>query len=662
MTVRPAKTFVFFIIVFGVFPYLSLFAQQKSLDDLLEMGITELMEVRVITPSKTPQKINETPAVVRIITAEQIRENGYTTMDEALAGLPGFQFRDMLSLNSYIFQRGIPNQNNLMLVLIDGVNINELNSGGFYGGAQYNLANVDRIEVVYGPASALYGTNAISGIINIISKNPKEYKEPIVNVLYGSFNTFNADVAYGYMNEKNDFGFRLSAMYKTSEKADLGGKEGDYNWTDAIDNFERDYSFDARLIYKNITAGVDFQNKQISAATYRRSVETIYRDRETFWNILFINGFVKHTHSIAEKNSLSSQVYYRNSTVLDNSVQEVTDTAQIGYYRPNYLLGFESTLYSELHDKFYLTGGFVFEYEELADDYSKTVSGSPSEKPPKPAKPKMDANTLFSFYLQGNLKSFSRIQLTAGARYDNSSVYDQVITPRAALIYNHERLTVKLLYMQAFRAPKPWDYTWGTGNDQLDPEKMTSNELFTEVKISDHMSAEASVYRNHVFDVLALDIDKNKWVNQGELNTNGMEFTVNYKIEKLNIYANYTYNNSQYDNDSKVPEIAEHGINGGLRYAFTNSFILNLRANYLGKRKNYDQIYQATGIKYIDPAFLIHSTLSLFDYHHFDFQIIVKNLLDARYYHTSNRTDPSYLVSRFRQPQRTVLLKTGYRF
>jgi len=65
--------------------------------------------------------------------------------------------------------RGAPSQNNLILVLIDGIQINELNSGGFYGGYQYSLQNVKQIEVVYGPSSALYGTNAISGIINIIT-------------------------------------------------------------------------------------------------------------------------------------------------------------------------------------------------------------------------------------------------------------------------------------------------------------------------------------------------------------------------------------------------------------------------------------------------------------------------------------------------------------
>jgi len=64
-------------------------------------------------------------------------ENGYFTLEEALSFLPGFQFRNIQGINSYVFQRGIPNQNNLTLVLVDGMQINELNSGGFYAGGQY---------------------------------------------------------------------------------------------------------------------------------------------------------------------------------------------------------------------------------------------------------------------------------------------------------------------------------------------------------------------------------------------------------------------------------------------------------------------------------------------------------------------------------------------
>ncbi len=181
-------------------PQLHLFAQEQvKPEELFELSLEDLMNTEIVTATKKSQKISEVPANVRVITAEEIKEKGYFTLEEALSDLPGFQFRNIVGFNSYVFLRGVPSQNNLILVLVDGIQINELNSGGFYGGGQYNLSNVKQIEVVYGPASALYGTNAISGIINIITNDPKDIQGGHASVLSGSFETRNVDFRYGHI-------------------------------------------------------------------------------------------------------------------------------------------------------------------------------------------------------------------------------------------------------------------------------------------------------------------------------------------------------------------------------------------------------------------------------------------------------------------------------
>lgn len=133
-------------------------AQDLDLDDLLDMDLEAFVEV--VAASKTSQQPHEVPATVRVITADQIRENGYLTLEDALSDLPGFQAHNHVGYNNQVFARGIPDQNQLILLLIDGVQTNELSSGSFYSGGHYNLSNVKRIEVMYGPASSLYGTNA----------------------------------------------------------------------------------------------------------------------------------------------------------------------------------------------------------------------------------------------------------------------------------------------------------------------------------------------------------------------------------------------------------------------------------------------------------------------------------------------------------------------
>ncbi len=197
---------VFFLIVlfFFVLMHSNAYAQQTDIDELIELDISDLMEIKVISASKTIQTINEVPATVRVVTAKQIKERGYFSLEDVLSDLLGFQFRNIIGFNSYSFLRGAPSQNNLIQVLVDGIQINELNSGGFYGGIHYNLANVKQIEVVYGPSSALYGTNAISGIVNIITNEPEDLQGGSVNVLGGSFNTASGDGRYGYYDETNE--------------------------------------------------------------------------------------------------------------------------------------------------------------------------------------------------------------------------------------------------------------------------------------------------------------------------------------------------------------------------------------------------------------------------------------------------------------------------
>jgi len=656
---KKESIFIQLIFILIIFFTVSLYSQEKSLDELLDLNLEELMNLEVISATKTVQKIHDVPAAVRVITARQIIERGYVTLDEALSDLPGFQFRNILGFNSYVFQRGVPSQNNLILVLIDGIQVNELNSGGFYGGAQYNLSNVERVEVVYGPASAIYGTNAISGIINIITKNPKDNRGMTVSALYGTFNTLNTDLSYGYYDEKNDFGFRLSGMFKKSEKADLAGEKGDNNWTENMENFENDFSFDAKIIFKNFTSGIIFQDKQTSRTTNYRTINSKYLDSGTIWQIRFINGYLKHIYDKYEKWSLSSQLYYRNATVLNNTIAFIDTSMQVGYYRPNDLIGFETTFNYIPHKKLNLVCGIVFEIEKLSEGFSKTESNSPDEKPPVPPKPNMTTNNLLGLYTQAQYLLLKSLQLTAGLRFDNSSAYDQVLTPRVGMVYNRKHITAKLLYMEAFRAPKPWDYNWGDGNSELEPERMNSVEAVLAYDFLENLRVEASIYRNNIYNILEKDIGMNMWVNHGELETKGFELDLNYYSPTFIPYFNYTYNNSHYDNGNEVPEIAKHSANIGIQYIFTDKFKINVSGNYLGSRKN-PHIIPATGNDIVDPAFVLNSVLSYSNFHNLNIQLIIKNVLDNKYYHTSNRSNPDYLVSRYRQPQRTIMLKIGF--
>ena len=442
------KILILFLCFYLILPLMSLSAQQTDLEDWLKLDISDLMDIKVISASKKFQTINEVPAKVRVITAKQIKERGYFSLEDVLKDLPGFQFRNIVGFNSYSFLRGAPSQNNLILVLVDGIQINELNSGGFYGGNHYILSNVKQIEVVYGPSSALYGTNAISGIINIITNEPEDVPGGSVNLLGGAFNTFSGDARYSYYNAEKEVGLIFSGMYKQSEKADLKGNEGDNNWTNNMENFENNLAFDGKIIYKNIKVGIVFQDKIAFRTTNYKTIGSEYLDSGTEWHIQFVNAHASYVYNKNQNWLSKSLLYYRNATVMDNTIAYIRNDAagtigQVGYYRPNNLIGFEEQFNYQFKEKLSLIAGLILEKEELAEGFSKSYSGNVNLKPPTPAEPNSLNNELISLYVQAQYKFISSSELTLGFRHDNSSYYGKVLTPRIGIVFTKNKFSAK---------------------------------------------------------------------------------------------------------------------------------------------------------------------------------------------------------------------------
>lgn len=157
-------------------------------NEVFKLLQTENQEVVSTTRSKI--SIREAPATIYVVTSKQIRERGYRTLFEALRDLPGFN-----SVHAYgvwphlVQQRGLTTYSNQKtLVYIDGIPVNILSENSALGGTiEFPLFNVERIEVIAGPASALYGANAFNGIINVITKDGKTSPGNQVQAMYESF-------------------------------------------------------------------------------------------------------------------------------------------------------------------------------------------------------------------------------------------------------------------------------------------------------------------------------------------------------------------------------------------------------------------------------------------------------------------------------------------
>lgn len=162
--------------------------QQAAVDELTELSLQELMNLEVVSVSKTARKLSDSAAAVYVITAEQIRRSGATTVPELLRTVPGLQVARIDSNKWAISARGFNGRfANKLLVLIDGRSVyTPLFSGVFWDLQDVLLEDIDRIEVVRGPGATLWGANAVNGVINIITRPTNQTRGTLVSFTAGS--------------------------------------------------------------------------------------------------------------------------------------------------------------------------------------------------------------------------------------------------------------------------------------------------------------------------------------------------------------------------------------------------------------------------------------------------------------------------------------------
>ena len=183
--------------------------------------------VQVTSVSKKAEDLLEAPATVMVVTGNEIKTRGYQDLIDLLMDLPGFDVSKIYGATyANIYQRGFrQNNSERTLFLIDGVEENDLWTNIAYISRQYPLTNIERVEVVYGPASTMYGANAFVGVINVITKSAKQLtgddKTLGINgtVMGGSYNSYMADLTVGA--RKDNISFTVTGRFYQSDEMDL---------------------------------------------------------------------------------------------------------------------------------------------------------------------------------------------------------------------------------------------------------------------------------------------------------------------------------------------------------------------------------------------------------------------------------------------------------
>ena len=199
----------------------------------------EEQTTQVISVSKTSESLREAPATVTVVTGEEIQRRGYLDLEQLLHDLPGFDISRLNgTLYSSIYQRGYRSpENDRDLLLVDGVEQNELSTNVMYLSRQYPLTNVDRVEVIYGPASTMYGANAYTGVISIVTKEPEAVVADdklfglVAAATAGGYSSRSLDLTLAGKDRSGSLAWSLAGRFHRSDERDLSHLDDwDYNY------------------------------------------------------------------------------------------------------------------------------------------------------------------------------------------------------------------------------------------------------------------------------------------------------------------------------------------------------------------------------------------------------------------------------------------------
>jgi outer membrane receptor for ferrienterochelin and colicin len=501
----------------------------------------------VTTASKKPEKASDAPATVIVITENDIRLRGYATLKDVLRDLPGME-----TIESYFSEfgtqvpvRGI-NGNNKIAVLVNGMRVNPPGGENFPFRSDFSVRNVERIEVIYGPGSTLYGQDAISAVINVITKTASAGAHGEVGVAGGLNSEREGWATFGgSLDRAGNVKLSGHVMYHDSELTRL---DREYpNWWKSYGELARQHGSgdppERQDFGVNVFARLTYQDSSLQVwhrESKRSSSESGYPPAyvdEALWQdeSTVVEG--RNTATLTEDVKLASMLTYNRyeidpATRYVFAVPGLTNQWFLNDYK--YGLGegytWEETLRMDLSDRIsLLCGAMAGNYDIIpkstapggadpdgdvvgeAGAWEYTVGSDPTRHPIN--RVARSEYQTYAGYTELAWRLDDRLRLVAGTRVTKDTRFDDLpITPRAALIYDlTESLIAKYIYSRAYVAPGPYfanaTYDNGTllatSNGDLEPEKAETHEVnltYTRKRVS----LGASAYYGEQSDIIVV--------------------------------------------------------------------------------------------------------------------------------------------------------------
>ncbi len=554
-----------------------------DMEKLLSMSLEELLDITVTVASKTEESISDSPSSVTVFTRQELLAMGTTTLEELLNFVPGFiTTREIVfGQGSMVAARGqtTPQTSYNILFMIDGQPLND----GVSGGAQvYNrflsLANLKQVEIIRGPGSALYGTSAFLGVVNLITTTD-------ANEAFISIGNLNSKEAYLNLSKTGNYGqASIFARYFKDEgqtytglvdpkvpstQDPLSGKEAyfTYTWQDKLRVNARHLQQEVRDFYQttSLSNGVNYHQTQ------QDLVHLNYQFFNTEqWELSFDTSYLT-SQAEEMRESMSAVAIQKLPPTVTGTGPKVAQVGGNVVEQHSWRLGLDGRYRWNEHHEW--LAGWLWQ-RQTVDKFRNRSNYDDSAFIARPPAGILryqgtveeimvvgdeGQHDLIGVYGQDKYRFNDHLAMTLGVRYDRYSDFGGTLNPRAAWVYSTDfNAKFKLMYGQAFRAPSVTQLTAkGFGNPNLKPERIKTTELAWLQEYAGGQSA-LTYFQNRSLDKIDTVLEQNGdrvFENTRDLTTAGWELETRLTVAPgLSLRAAYTYLSKTEEQPRRFPK------------------------------------------------------------------------------------------------------------
>lgn len=534
------------------------------------LAATPTLDPIVVTATRTATPLSQIGSSVTIITAEEIEEKQQQTVIEVLRSIPGVNVLQQgpAGSNSSVYLRGTDNKHTL--VLIDGMEFRDTSTiGGGANLANLTTDNIEQIEIVRGAQSVLYGSDAIGGVINIITRKGASSPLGHAQVETGSYNTHKKTAGFSFADDNISSSFSIS-------RTDSDGFSA-YN---ANDGFTEDDGY--RNTSANFNLGLNPNDIVQFNVTLRRADANYEFDADIydFINYLMVpteEGIYQDTQELQGQIGTQIKLFNNHWTLsLNVSRSEIERNYWDGAAYSGNITKYELLNVITLNQQNSLTAGMETEKEDFFNDYYGITRGSARTN---------------AFFLQEQFIS-NALQITVGVRIDDHEEFGQETTWRLAPAYTITKSGTRLKGSvgSGFKAPSLYQLYSSYGDENLQPEESLSWDIGLEQPLFDGLFVlNLSWFANDIDDYIDFDYATYRYQNVSSYQTQGVETSLEwFPVSWMTLGLTYTYTDSEDKDGERLARRPLHKAGCDLNIYPLETLNINLNATFTGERYDGD--------------------------------------------------------------------------